>query len=94
MDEFLTHLPDFHVIVCKKCQYAVLPSQINTHFRPKNPYQSKKPTKKTYGLGKATQDRIKKDVAQIKGLIPNPEALAQYLFLFPPVTIIPIPVLA
>ena len=94
MDEFLTHLPDFHVIVCKKCQYAVLPGQIDTHFGPKNPHPSKKPTKKTHGLGKATRDRIKKEVAQIEGLIPNAEALAQYPFPFPPVTTKPIPALA
>ena len=90
MDEFLIHLPDFHVIVCKKCQYAVLPSQIDAHFMPKKPTGSKKPVKKRHGIGKALCERIKKDVAQINGLIPNPEVLKQCEFLFLPATAIPI----
>jgi hypothetical protein len=90
MDEFLIHLPDFHVIVCKKCQYAVLPSQIDAHFMPKKPTRSKKPVKKRHGIGKALCERIKKNVAQINGLIPNPEVLKQCEFPFPPSTATPI----
>lgn len=75
MDEFLTHLPDFHVVVCKKCQYAVLPSQIDAHYMPKKPTGSKKVVKRPHGLDKVTRDRIKKDIAKIEGLIPNPEVL-------------------
>ena len=90
----MIYLPDFRVIICKKCQYAVLPSQIDVHFGPKKPTGSKKVVKKTHGLGKITRDRIKQDVAKIEGLIPNPEALQQCLFLLPPATAKPIPVLA
>ena len=94
MDEFMIHLPDFHVVVCKKCQYAVLPSQIDTHFGPKKPTGSKKVVKKPHGLGKVTRDRIKKDIAKIEWLITNPEGLKQCPFPFPPATTRPIPTLA
>jgi hypothetical protein len=91
MDEFMIHLPDFHVVVCKKCQYAVLPSQIESHFIPKKPTGSKKPAKKAHGFSKVTCERIKQDIAKIDGLIPNPEALKQCEFPFPPATARPIP---
>ncbi len=94
MDEFLTHLPDFHVVVCKKYQYAVLPSQIDAHYMPKKPTGSKKVVKRPHGLDKVTRDRIKKDIAKIEGLIPNPEVLKQCPFIFPPATARPIPALA
>jgi hypothetical protein len=90
INEFMIYLPDFHVIVCKKCQYAVLPSQIDAHFMPKKPTRSKKPVKKRHRIGKALCERIKKDVAQINGLIPNPEVLKQCEFPFPPSTATPI----
>ena len=93
MNEFMVHLPDFHVVVCKKCQYAVLPSQIDGHFMPKKPTGLKKPSKKPHGLSKVTCERIKQDVAQIKGLIPSPGALQQSEFPFPPATAAPIPAL-
>jgi hypothetical protein len=90
MDKFLIHLPDFHVIVCQKCQYAVLPSQINAHFMPKKPTGSKKPVKKRHRIGKVLCERIKKDIAQINGLIPNPKVLKQCEFLFLLATATPI----
>lgn len=93
MNEFMVHLPDFHVVVCKKFQYAVLPSQIEGHFMPKKPTGSKKPSKKPHGLSKVTCERIKQDVAQINGLIPSPRALQQSEFPFPPATAAPIPAL-
>lgn len=31
MDQFI-HLPGFRVIICKKCQYVVLPSEVDAHF--------------------------------------------------------------
>jgi hypothetical protein len=34
MDRFI-HLPEFRVIICKECKYAVLLSHINAHFAGK-----------------------------------------------------------
>jgi hypothetical protein len=83
-------LPDFHVIMCKKCQYTVLPSQINTHFMPKKPTRSKKPVKKRYKISKVLCEKIKKNIAQINSLILNPKVLKQYKFLFLLLTTTPI----
>jgi hypothetical protein len=93
MDQFLIHLPEFYVTMCKKCQYAILPSQIDAHFAPQIPRGEKKATKRPHGLSNATRERIKQDVAQIEGLIPNPGALQQSEFPFPPPTVAPIPAL-
>ena len=71
----MTYLPDFHVVVYKKCQYAILPSQIESYFIPKKPIGSKKPAKKPYGLSKVRYERVKQDIAKIDRLILNPEAL-------------------
>jgi hypothetical protein len=76
--------------MCKKCQYAVLPSQINAHFMPKKPTRSKKPVKKRHKISKALYERIKKNVAQINSLILNPKVLKEYKFLFLPSTATPI----
>jgi hypothetical protein len=92
MDQFI-HLPEFRVIVCKKCEYAVLPSQIDGHFMPKKPTGLKRPSKKSHGLSRVTCERIKRDVAQIQGLIPNPLALQESEFPFPLATAAPIPAL-
>jgi len=92
MNGFLIHLPYFRVVVCKKCQCAVLPSQIEAHFIPRKPTGSKKPAKQIHGIGKELCMRIKNDIDKIEGLIRNPEHLKQYEFSFPPSTI-PIPVL-
>ncbi|KFY89556.1 hypothetical protein V500_05611, partial [Pseudogymnoascus sp. VKM F-4518 (FW-2643)] len=75
------------------CQYAILPSHIDAHFAPQIPRGEEKATKKPHGLSKATRERIKQDVAQIEGLIPNPGALQQSEFPFPPPTVAPIPAL-
>jgi predicted nucleic-acid-binding Zn-ribbon protein len=63
IDKFLIYLPDFYVIMCKKCQYTILPSQINIHFMLKKPTRSKKPIKKRYKIGKVLCKRIKKNIA-------------------------------
>jgi hypothetical protein len=68
--------------MCKKCQYTVLPSQINAHFMPKKPTRSKKPVKKRHRINKALCERIKKNIAQINSLILNPKVLKQYKFPF------------
>ncbi|KAH8749813.1 hypothetical protein BGZ57DRAFT_1010455 [Hyaloscypha finlandica] len=49
MDQFI-HLPEFRVIICKKCKYAVLPSQIDSHFTPQRPHGFVKEVAKVDGL--------------------------------------------
>src|SRR5277367_4773463 len=82
--EYFTHLPGFQVIICKECQYAVLPSFIHAHFT----------AKPQHGLGKEERQRIVDAVAEIDGLINNNEALRQCEFPFPPATSKPIAALA
>jgi hypothetical protein len=48
---------------------------------------------KPYSLNKRICERIKVDMAQINRLIPSPDILKDYPFLFPPVISRPIPVL-
>ena len=83
MDQFV-HLPEFQVIICKKCKYAILPSEIDAHFT----------AKKAHGFGKKTRDRIIQEVAKVSGLIQNEEELGKCEFQFPPPTSKPIAVLA
>ena len=87
----MTYLPDFHVVIYKKCQYTVLPSQIESYFIPKKPIGSKKPAKKPHSLSKVRCERVRQDIAKIDGLIPNPEVLKQCEFLFLLATARPIP---
>lgn len=75
MDQFI-HLPEFRVIICKKCQYAVLPSEIDTHFQ-KTPIHS---------LNHPSRQRIVQQVAMIHGLIQDEKQLKQEWFSFPPST--------
>jgi hypothetical protein len=56
----------------------------------KKPTRLKKPVKKRYRIDKALCERIKKDIAQINSLIPNPEVLKQCEFLFLLLTATPI----
>jgi hypothetical protein len=76
MDQFI-HLPEFRIIVCKTCKYAVLPSHIDAHFATK-----------PHKLDKQERQRIVAEVAEINGLINN-ETL-QSEFPFPPATSQPI----
>jgi hypothetical protein len=78
MDHFI-HLPDFHIIVCKECQYSVLPSHIDTHF-----------TAKPHKLSKKEREEILEEVGKIDGLIGNEETLKRSEFIFPPPTTQPI----
>ena len=78
MDHF-THLPAFHVVVCKKCQHAVLPNYIHTHLAAE-----------AHDLGKRERQRIVEEVAEIDGLIGNEAALKINEFLFPQATSPPI----
>ena len=56
MDQFI-HLPDFRVIICKKCKYAVLPGHIDAHFARQWPHR----------FNKQERNRIVKEVAKVKG---------------------------
>jgi hypothetical protein len=59
--EYFIHLPEFQVIICKNCQYAVLPSQIDAHFA----------AKRQHGLDRKEWQRIANEIAEIDGLIGN-----------------------
>ena len=81
MDQ-LIHLLEYRIIVCKRCKYAVLPSQIDAHF-----------ASKPHKADKKERQRIAEAVAEINGLIENEEALKSE-FVFPVATSTPIAALA
>lgn len=81
--EYFTHLLEFQVIICKKCQYAVLPSYIDAHF-----------TAKLHQCKKEERQRIAEEVAEINGLIGNEETLRRCEFTFLLATSAPIAALA
>jgi hypothetical protein len=72
MEHFI-HLPEFQVIICKKCKYRVLPSHIDAHF-----------ASKAHKLERSKRRRIADEVAEINGLIGNEETLARSEFPSPP----------
>jgi hypothetical protein len=74
MDRFI-HLPEFRVIICKECKYAVLPSHINAHFAGK-----------PYRLEVDERRRIAEEVAEVNRLITNEEVLRRSEFPFPAAT--------
>lgn len=78
MDEFI-HLPEFQVIICKTCRYAILPSKIDTHFAAKS-----------HRLDKKRREKIIQEVAKVNGLIQNEEELSKCEFPFPAATSKPI----
>ena len=80
----IVHLPEFQVVVCKKCKYVVLPSIINAHFA----------AKPKHGLSKEERQCIVAEIAEIDGLIKDNEDLRQYQFPFPSPTSLPIKELA
>jgi hypothetical protein len=63
MDRFI-HLPEFRVIICKECKYAVLPSHIMAHLAGK-----------PHRLEVDERRRIADTVAEVDGLITNEEVL-------------------
>lgn len=71
------------MIICNKCKYAVLPSQIDAHFTPQRPH----------GFVKQERERIAKEEAKVSALVLNEEALKQCEFQFPVDTAEPIPAL-
>lgn len=83
MDRFI-HMPEYRVIICKECRYAVLPSHIDSHFQ-----------KDEHKLDKKERKRIESEVAvEVNGLIGNEVALKHSEFPFPLPTAKPIPELA
>jgi hypothetical protein len=78
MNPFI-HLPRYLVIVCNKCKYAVLPSQIDTHLK----------NKKKYRYSKEERQIIIQEVVKIPGLIQGDVLLEA--FQFPPKTAVGIP---
>ena len=70
--EYFTHLPEFHIIICKKCQFAILPSYIHAHFRAED----------RHGLDKDERQRIINVVVEVDKLIKNNKALRECKFLF------------
>ena len=70
--DHLTHLPEFRVVVCKECKYAVLPSHIDTHFATK-----------PHKLSKKERQKIEDEASEISGLIGNEETLRRSNFTFP-----------
>jgi len=78
MDHFI-HLPEFNIIICQKCKYAVLPSHIDTHFATK-----------PHKLDKKERQRIIEEVAEINELIENEETLRRREFEFPAAASAPI----
>ena len=74
------HLPEFKVIVCLECQYAILPNHIDVHFAAKG----------QHGLEKRERQRIADEIADIDGLIGNEETLRRIQFEFPQSTSKPI----
>lgn len=82
MDWFI-HLPEFRVVICKECKYAVLPSHIDAHF-----------TGGPHKLDRTERRRIADEIAEVNGLIGNEEALRRWEFPFPPPTSSPVEGLA
>jgi hypothetical protein len=78
MNPFI-HLPQYSVIVCRKCKYAVLPSQIDAHLK----------NKKKHRYNKEERQTIIQEIAKLPGLIQSEAQLEA--FQFPPKTVISIP---
>ena len=81
--EHIIHLPEFRVVVCKGCQHAILPSEIESHF-----------TNRPHQFTKDIRQGIIERVAHIKGLIQNIQQLEQCEFSFLVDTAEPVAVLA
>ena len=71
--EHIIYLPEYGVVVCKQCQYAILPSEISSHFERKRPHH----------FTKAVRQQITQKVAEIQGLIQDQGELKGCIFPFP-----------
>jgi Orsellinic acid/F9775 biosynthesis cluster protein D len=78
MEPFIK-LPSYPFIVCRECQYAVLPSQIDSHLK----------NKKKHGWEKERRDRVIAEVGRVHGLILTERQLEAYEFPPGPVRAIP-----
>lgn len=65
MDQFI-HLPEFRVIICKKYQYAILPSEIDAYFAKEL----------VYGLSRDSRKYIFSQVRKIDDLIKDRSTLS------------------
>ena len=68
-DQLFTHLSEYRVVVCKQCQFAVVPSQISRHLRDHHPSVSKECQYKVVSSFQHVQD-----VAYMKEDIQYPES--------------------
>jgi hypothetical protein len=82
--EHIVHLPEFGIVVCRGCAYAVLPSHIDAHFAHTRAHKFTQPS----------WQRIIDAVASIEGLVAKKEELQQCEFPFPADTSTPIAALA
>ena len=39
-EEVFKHMPEFRIIVCRTCQFAVVPDQVYTHLQKRHPKMS------------------------------------------------------
>jgi hypothetical protein len=69
MNPFI-HLSQYSVIVCKKCKYAILPSQIDAHLS----------NKKKHRYSKEERQSIIQEVAKLPGLIQSEAQLEAFVF--------------
>ena len=80
MDPFV-HLPQQCLVVCLKCQYAVLPKNIDTHLKDED----------THNMPRDDRQRVIEEVQKIEGLIQERSELNSISF--PPASDPPIPYL-
>ena len=78
--DYIIHLPEFRIVICKTCWYAILPSEIDAHFRIEQPH----------GFTKEARGVIVQRVGRIEGLIQDQRELKECKFPFPPDTSGPI----
>lgn len=72
-------LPKYLFIICRKCQYAILPSQIDSHLK----------NKKKHGWDKERRDQVVREVGKVLGLILTERQLEAFVFPRVPVNAIP-----
>ena len=63
-------MPQYSVIICRKCKYAILPSQIDAHLSNKT----------KYGYSKEERQAIIQEVAKLPGLIQSEAQLEGFQF--------------
>lgn len=64
MEPFV-HLPEYQLVICKRCQHAVLAGQIERHLQIKHKFT------------KESREGVIKSIREINGLISTKDELAQ-----------------